>query len=265
MNIAIVGAGSGGSRLLNALSQIKNINVSMVIDKNPNAKGMELARKLNLSVSTDINDIDPHSTNIILEATGSNVFSKELKEKFGDHCKILDSECSELLMKLVERNVESNGIMNSHVTVIENTSQILIGNLNEISNSINKIHEVSENLLKSSENSNSYIKQSDKIIQYVNKIAHQTKILGINASIEAARAGENGKGFSVVAREVQKLANDSENFAKEINEILIKLSLETGNVNTEVDKLKQLSGIQVKSSQNAQGAVSDLMHEIKKA
>ena len=50
----------------------------------------------------------------------------------------------------------------------------------------------------------------------INEIAFQTKLLSFNASVEAARAGESGKGFSVVAEEVGKLASSVDVSAKEM-------------------------------------------------
>ena len=82
---------------------------------------------------------------------------------------------------------------------------------NAISESNGKMHEMVDSMHEISKAS----KEIDKIITTINEIASQTNLLALNASIEAARAGEAGKGFAVVANQVNVLADQSAQAAKE--------------------------------------------------
>ncbi|MFJ8236481.1 methyl-accepting chemotaxis protein [Ureibacillus sp. NPDC094379] len=72
-------------------------------------------------------------------------------------------------------------------------------------------------------------KQVDSILKIITGIAEQTNLLSLNASIEAARAGEHGKGFAVVANEVKKLAEQSRESAKDIQDIISAIQNDTEN------------------------------------
>ena len=76
------------------------------------------------------------------------------------------------------------------------------------------------------------IKDVDSISQNVSEIADQTNLLSLNAAIEAARAGEHGRGFSVVAEEVRKLADQTKTAVKEVKDISSQMNdkaLHTGD------------------------------------
>ncbi|WP_282706829.1 sugar diacid recognition domain-containing protein [Natroniella acetigena] len=67
---------------------------------------------------------------------------------------------------------------------------------------------------------NEIVDEIEEMLNTIINIAHKTNLLGLNASIEAARAGEYGRGFSVVAEEIQKLADNSKKSITHVNNTL---------------------------------------------
>jgi len=115
---------------------------------------------------------------------------------------------------------------------------------NAVSETIDTMEQIKDEVLGLEdviENLNSAGKQIGEIVNTITNIAHQTNLLALNAAIEAARAGEHGQGFTVVAGEVRKLAEESgeaaEDIGKKIKEMLLKTGKAVETINRGASKV----------------------------
>jgi methyl-accepting chemotaxis protein len=114
------------------------------------------------------------------------------------------------------------------------------------------------------ENLNSAGKQIGEIVNTITNIAYQTNLLALNAAIEAARAGEHGQGFTVVAGEVRKLAEESgeaaEDIGKKIKEMLLKTGKAVETINRGAEKVIDGVNIANVAGNNLDKIVSSVMN-----
>ena len=97
-----------------------------------------------------------------------------------------------------------------------------------------------------------------QIIGVINGIAEQTNLLSLNASIEAARAGEAGRGFSVVAEEIRKLADQSLGSAKQISKIVDEIVANMGEVVNVAKKAEDVVKQQEESVSNTTNSFNEM-------
>lgn len=116
----------------------------------------------------------------------------------------------------------------------------------------------SSELAAFSESTKENIKRTDQIIQTVTGVSDQSKLLGLNAAIEAARAGTHGRGFSIVATEIRKLAERSGQAVGEIRDIINDFTNYVENTDARARDIDQVTNTQAETLTELASTIEEL-------
>lgn len=154
---------------------------------------------------------------------------------------------------------------NQKESSIRSISNGLMSSLEETSNTINKISdsavELSNNLntvIEKTKLVEDTIKKSSEAVKLIESISKQTNMLGLNASIESSRAGEYGKGFSVVASEMRKLAELSRESSKEISVSLLEMQNSMESILKSINELGKIADKQADSTKEVSISIDEI-------
>lgn len=125
--------------------------------------------------------------------------------------------------ELVERTNESIEKLNEVADGMETNGKAASETLTKLEGVNAKAKDAIEIIYEQTNTTNESAKNIGEAVSLITSIAEETNLLSLNASIEAARAGEQGKGFAVVASQISKLAEQSSESAKKIEEIITSL------------------------------------------
>ncbi len=121
------------------------------------------------------------------------------------------------------------------------SSEEISASTTEMSTSSHELTGYMNNLLDAYSEMTNQMNQTEKMLELINSIAQSSRILGLNAGIEAARSGEHGRGFSIVAKEITKLADRSAESVDQIRQLLNSIKEKVDNVAQTVSQTVEIS------------------------
>lgn len=141
-----------------------------------------------------------------------------------------------------EQLIAVNQQIASTIEQITDANNHLTASLEEINESTTELNQQIGTLIEDSSHIRELTQNSNAIIDEIAHIASQTNLLALNAAIEAARAGEAGRGFSVVAGEVRKLAEESTLGTERIRDFLSAIARQSMNLDQKAKSIEDVSG-----------------------
>lgn len=165
----------------------------------------------------------------------------------------------------VEHMAEGIAETAQEITALEGNAEIMADRSTKSMDSFKQLIDINEktkvdidSMYTQTESNNEAVNRIREAAGLIGDIAEQTNLLSLNASIEAARAGEAGKGFSVVAEEIGKLAQQSDDTVGQITAIIEELTANSENSMHLMKEMSEASDVQVGVIEQTQSMFMEL-------
>jgi methyl-accepting chemotaxis protein len=266
MNVGIIGGGRGGLAILNLLQTIKGITVVWISDVQRDAPALTKARQLGI---TALNDFVPRlhdaQLHMVIEVTGVEKVRQIVKEHINEHITVMDASAARLLITIVESRealftkIYANAEEQSHyIEQLNESAGQIRASMEQLAGEAEKLANYGETLAGTSSVATAEAEKTQTILKIIDDIAKQTNIIGLNAAIEAARVGQAGQGFSVVATEIRKLAENTSVSTKKIGTITNSVKDYMQSINSGIQEAGLIAQSQAAATEEVLAALESL-------
>ena len=230
-------------RLMNELQEVADGNLTMQATVSEDITGaiadsvnytVEELRTLVGRINSTVEQVTDASSDAQQTSTrllaASDEQSREIRST-GDAVLAMARQISEVSVSAAE----SATVARQSLTAAENGQRAVQNSISGMNEIREQIQETSKRIKRLGESS----QEIGEIIELISDITEQTNVLALNAAIQAASAGEAGRGFSVVAEEVQRLAERSGEATKQIGALVRTIQTDTQDAVSAMEKSTQ--------------------------
>jgi len=214
-----------GNSLNDLLLYIKNI----ISNINENSKKLKL---LSEQLTKNVTSSQENSTNISATMQQMSAASEETAASI-EEIIFSSNNINTLIKEFYDKSKESKTLVDGISSESQKTYEISVTQ-KELSSK--NVSDITDRVQKKIEDAKS-VKEIENLTTTILEIANQTNLLSLNAAIEASHAGDAGKGFSVVASEIGKLASNATTAANKIKEISNKVISSVNSLTDETDNM----------------------------
>lgn len=170
-----------------------------------------------------------------------------------------------IMGNMIEETVNEIDMMNENAKQIKQLGQTAIATLSDLENVNEMTRESIGVIYEQTNTTNSSAQKIREATELITNIAEETNLLSLNASIEAARAGEQGRGFAVVASQIQKLAEQSNDSARQIDAIITELLADSAKAVETMDAVKDIMEQQNQNVKETDQQVNEVLRQVEEA
>jgi methyl-accepting chemotaxis protein len=229
--------------------EIANLNLSNSIDEKLMNRNDEIGilaksfqeilialNKIITRINEAANQVSDYSSQLDISIYNTTISSTEISKTVEEIAQGASVQASETengvimlnnLGNIIGQYVNAIKLLEQEANKVESLKTEGVGLVETLVEKNIKVKDASLDIYNHVTETNLFTEEIQKASDMIKNIANQTNLLALNAAIEAARAGEFGRGFSVVADEIRKLAEQSTTFADEIAKTITNLKFKT--------------------------------------